>query len=126
MRNIPVDAEAFRSMVLSAVEVVPDLDFDTKEQKTSPDGSPLWQIRLLTRDGEDTARRPEVTTVKVAAVAEPKVVPGVVPSFGGLVGLVWSGDNGGGVSLRADSVAMDAKPSTRDNGQVSKPEPVKA
>jgi hypothetical protein len=112
MRNLPVDNDGFRANVLAAVEVVEDVDFQTKAQKISPTGLPVWKIRLLTRDGDDESRRPEITEVKVPAAQRPMVTPGVVPSFGGLIGIVWSGDNGGGVSLRADTVAMDDPPST--------------
>ncbi len=112
MRNLPLDNEGFRAQVLAAVEVVEDADYQTKAQKISKTGLPVWKIRLLTRDGDDETRRPEITEVKVPAAARPAIVPGVIPSFGGLVGMVWSGDNGGGVSLRADTVAMDAPPST--------------
>ena len=111
MRNLPLDPEAFKAQVLAAVEVVEDADFQTKAQKISNTGLPVWKIRLLTRDGVDDIRKPEITEVKVPAAQRPAVVPGVVPSFGGLVGLVWSGDSGGGVSLRADTVAMGEAPS---------------
>ena len=33
MRNLPLDAEAFKANVLAPVEVVEDLDFQTKAQK---------------------------------------------------------------------------------------------
>jgi len=111
MRNLPLDAEAFKANVLAPVEVVEDLDFQTKAQKLSREGLPVWKIRLLTRDGVDETRKPEITEVKVPAAVRPAVTPGVIPSFGGLVGIVWSGDSGGGVSLRADTVAMGEAPS---------------
>lgn len=111
MKNLPLDAEAFKTRVLAVVEVVEDVDYQTKAQKISQTGHPVWKIRLLTRDGVDASRKPDITEVKVPAAAQPVIVPGVVPSFGGLVGLVWSGDNGGGVSLRADTVAMGEAPS---------------
>lgn len=119
MRNLPLDAEAFKAQVLAAVEVVEDVDFQTKAQKISPAGLPVWKIRLLTRDGVDESRRPEITEVKVPAAQRPMVAPGTVPSFGGLVGIVWSGDSGGGVSLRADTVAMGEPPSV---GRAKAPE----
>ncbi|MEM9562170.1 MAG: hypothetical protein AAGA93_06125 [Actinomycetota bacterium] len=111
MRNLPLDAEAFKAQVLAAVEVVEDVDYQTKAQKISQAGQPVWKIRLLTRDGVDETRKPDITEVKVPAAQRPAVVPGVIPSFGGLVGIVWSGDSGGGVSLRAETVAMGEAPS---------------
>jgi len=112
MRNLPLDAEAFKAQVLAAVEVVEDVDYQTKAQKISQTGHPVWKIRLLTRDGVDETRKPDITEVKVPAAQRPAIVPGAIPSFGGLVGIVWSGDSGGGVSLRADTVAMGEPPST--------------
>ncbi len=121
MRLIPVDAEAFASKVLSVVEVVPDADFTTGEQKRSADGMPVWKVRLLTRDGDDPARRPELTEVKLPAVRAPEVEAGVIPRFGGLVGIVWSGENGGGVSLRAESISTSNAPSVARAAKSDKP-----
>ena len=113
MRQLPLDAEAFKTHCMAVIEVVEDVDFQSKAQKIAATGEPVWKVRLLTRDGDDHTRRPEVTDVKVTAYNRPEITPGVVPTFGGLVGIVWSGDSGGGVSLRADSVAMDAPPSVQ-------------
>ncbi len=113
MRTLPLDADAFKAHCLAAIEVVEDIDFQSKVQKIAPTGEPVWKVRLLTRDGDDATRRPEVTDVKVTSYDKPAVVHGVIPSFGGLTGIVWSGDSGGGVSLRADTVAMGEPPSVQ-------------
>ena len=41
MRNLPLDAEAFKAQVLAAVEVVEDVDYQTKAQKISQAGQPV-------------------------------------------------------------------------------------
>ena len=113
MRTLPLDAETFKTHCMAVIEVVEDIDFQSKSQKVAKTGEPVWKVRLLTRDGDDHSRRPEVTDVKVNGHQRPEITPGVVPTFGGLIGIVWSGDSGGGVSLRADTVAMTAPPSQR-------------
>ncbi len=113
MRVIPIDEQRFAAKIVSLVEVVPENDFDSGIQKATPEGMPIWKIRLLTRDGEDDSRRPDLTEVKVPALSKPMVDPGVKPMFGGLVGLVWSSNGSGGVSLRADSMSTTDKPSTK-------------
>ncbi len=68
---------------------------------------------FLTREGDDPTRRPEITEVKVPHRTEPQLDPAVKPLFGGLVGLVWSSNSGGGLSFRADSMATTERPSTK-------------
>ena len=68
MRSLPLDAEAFKTHCMAVIEVVEDVDFQSKAQKIAATGEPVWKVRLLTRDGDDHTRRPEVTDVKVTAV----------------------------------------------------------
>ncbi len=113
MRNVPIDEQRFAAKTISLLEIVPENDFDSGIQKKTPDGVPIWKVRILTRDGDDPTRRPEITEVKVPHLTEPKLDPAMKPLFGGLVGLVWSSNTGGGLSFRAESIATSERPSVK-------------
>lgn len=107
MREIPVDATRFSEMVVMFVDVVPVLDQDKAsatygQQKTNKDNVPTWEIQLLTKEPGEVARKPEVTAVKTWSHVQPALNIGDRIEFVNLTGFVWSGDNGGGVSLRCD------------------------
>ena len=113
MRIVPIDEQRFAAKAIALLEIVPENDFDSGVQKSTPQGIPIWKVRILTREGDDPTRRPDITEVKVPHPTEPKLDPAIKPLFGGLVGLVWQSNNSGGVSFRADSMATTERPSIK-------------
>ena len=106
MRSIPVDAEAFTGLVITAVEVVAATNFDTGVQQER-DNVPLWTCRLLVREGTDESRRPEVIEVKVPAAKAPVLEPSRPVHFGGLRALHWQQGDRAGLAFQADTIATD-------------------
>ncbi len=82
----------------------PKNDYETKEQKKDPNGTPLWSVNVLVR--EPDARRTETLTVQIPAPKNPEEVfqPFTPVAFEGLS--LLSGEMNGRpfVSLRADKI----------------------
>lgn len=114
MRSLPIATDA---LSFTLIEVVPRLNFDTKQQESEKDtGHLAWTVRVLCQGDE----RPEVLEVRVYAPVEPAIPPLTPVRFGRLAARTWQQGDRSGVSFSADSVGM--LPAT--NGRKAEPAPV--
>lgn len=67
IRTVPVDPASLR---LIALAVEPKTDFETKSQKTTPTGIPVWTVSAYSLAEADSLR------VSIAAATAPEVSPG--------------------------------------------------
>lgn len=96
MQRIPVDSAR---LDLMALQVLPDNDGDG-DQKTNPDGVPLWKVETLVRP--KNGARATVELVKVAVKAAPTISGPC--RFVGLTARPWVMGDRNGVTLIADAV----------------------
>lgn len=82
----------------------PKTDYNTKEQKTDPNGQLLWTVNCLVREPE--SRRTETLAVQIAAPKNPEEVlqPFTPIAFEGLSLLTGEMNGRPFVSLRADKI----------------------
>ncbi len=91
----------------------PVTDFQTKAQRVSPDGVPLWDIHVTYLDLGEERPRPEQIRVRVPHQANPSITSATPVLFGGLKLNLWEIDGKAGHTWSADTFTTEAPPSTR-------------
>lgn len=94
----PMDADAIKAI---CIEVMPKEDFNSKEQKLSADGVPLWIVKTVL-PGHDY----EKIKVTVPAPTKPVGLEHKDVLFSGLTLMTWENAGRSGVAFFADSVAL--------------------
>lgn len=106
MNAFQIDADWFSRSIAAVIDLEPAYDYRTGERRTSPDGIPQWTLTLAMRPEN---ARPSIAQISIASATELKLVPGVVPVFGGLQARYWQGKSNpatSGVMFTAESVSF--------------------
>jgi hypothetical protein len=111
--KLPIDTSSIIFSV--AIPPEPARDWETKEQRTDPDGQPLYAIQLVAL-GQGTA---QILPVKFAGRAE-GLMQGTPVKVTGLVATPWSLNERFGVSFKAASIEPLAAAHAGRNGHEEK------